>query len=134
MLIFENFRAMLIFERPLIIARVRYPDVVYKVATAAILIQTRGVQSVFSLENIFQYSMQNLSQILKEFLLITQIEYNFFYISNCFSKTPYRHDFFAILPNPFRHMHHRTNSDKINRRGQNFTFMSTRLEMLSPTS
>ena len=27
-----------------------YPDVVYKVATAAILIQTRGVQSVFSLE------------------------------------------------------------------------------------
>ena len=27
-----------------------YPDVLYKVATAAILIQTRGVQSVFSLE------------------------------------------------------------------------------------
>ena len=30
---------------------ITYPDVVYKVATAMILIQTRGVQSVFSLEN-----------------------------------------------------------------------------------
>ena len=29
---------------------ITYPDVVYKVATAAILIQTRGVQSVLSLE------------------------------------------------------------------------------------
>ena len=29
---------------------ITYPDVVYKVTTAAILIQTRGVQSVFSLE------------------------------------------------------------------------------------
>ena len=32
---------------------ITYPDVMYKVATAAILIQTRGVQSVFSLENAF---------------------------------------------------------------------------------
>ena len=31
-----------------------YPDVVYKVATAAILIQTMGVQRVFSLEKIFK--------------------------------------------------------------------------------
>ena len=31
---------------------ITYPDVVYKVATTAILIQTRGVQSVFSLEMI----------------------------------------------------------------------------------
>ena len=29
---------------------IKYPDGVYKVATAAILIQNRGVQSVFSLE------------------------------------------------------------------------------------
>ena len=32
---------------------ITYPDVVYKVATAAFLIQTRGVQSVFSLEMLF---------------------------------------------------------------------------------
>ena len=31
---------------------ITYPDVMYKVATAAILIQTRGVQRVFILENI----------------------------------------------------------------------------------
>ena len=31
---------------------ITYPDVGYKVATAAILIQTRGVQSVFSLEKV----------------------------------------------------------------------------------
>ena len=32
---------------------ITYPDVMYKAATAAILIQTRGVQSMFSLENAF---------------------------------------------------------------------------------
>ena len=40
-----------------------YPDVVYTVATAAILIQTRGVQSVFSLE--FFLVWLNLALALK---------------------------------------------------------------------
>ena len=40
---------------------ITYPDVMYKVATAAILIQTRGVQSLFSLEmTIRSYSNFNL--------------------------------------------------------------------------
>ena len=38
----------------------RYPDVVYKVATAAILIQTRGEQSVLSLEKSFARQMIKL--------------------------------------------------------------------------
>ena len=43
---------------------ITYPDIMYKVATAAILIQTRGVQSVFSLENhIVIFSIESLDEI-----------------------------------------------------------------------
>ena len=42
-----------------------YPDVVYKVATAAILIQTSVVQSVFSLENFKTGLFSELRTIIK---------------------------------------------------------------------
>ena len=51
-----------------------YPDVVNKVATAAILIQTRGVQSMFSLEFFF------IKLEMIQFVLHTCIIY---YICKC---------------------------------------------------
>ena len=45
-----HFRHLLPGKKMCTLYFITYPDVVYKVTTAAIIIQTRGVQSVFSLE------------------------------------------------------------------------------------
>ena len=48
---------------------ITYPDVVYKVVTAAILIQTRGVQSVISLEK----SLVGSSKAFKNFQILQPV-------------------------------------------------------------
>ena len=51
---------------------ITYPDVVYKVATAAILIQTISVQSVFSLE---KFTVSSRGKIMLERLVPARILY-----------------------------------------------------------
>ena len=49
--------------------KIVYPDIVYEVATAAIFIQTRGVQSVFSLENnVFSQSVKKCISFRNSYL------------------------------------------------------------------
>ena len=80
------------------------PDVVYKVATAAILIQTKGVQRVFSLENVFV----RLSN--KELIKIESNQFNKVYDS------PFLYDFdclyiFFQLKSLLRLFYHKISND-----------------------
>ena len=59
----------------------------YKVTTAAILIQTRGVQSVFNLENTFIWALKYLLKFADSRLTLLALEYKPLKVELIFSLT-----------------------------------------------